>query len=209
MTFLHDCVPNISLFKHDAEYVAARAAGWRACDLRWERLQENALEAWHRGDVSSAIWCWRMAWLVARLSFRKDDPRIATSTANLGLVARLAGRERLARRRYSIALRQWGAVVDQIDRMVIARRGRSSLFHLRMEAAHWSAYDQQFRAQAMRLASDIAVRLDHASNGQPSPGQWSLRWPGEKPCAFDDLRKFLGAALLVAGDARKLDHIRH
>jgi hypothetical protein len=209
MTFLHDCVPNISLLKDDAEYIAARAAGWRACDLRWERLQERALEAWHRGDASSAIRCWRWAWLVARLNFRKDDPRFATSTANLGLVARLAGKEPRARRRYVMALRQWGAVVDHIDRMVIARRGRSSLFHLRMERAHWGAYDQQFRARAMRLASDIAVRLDLASSGQPFPGQRSLRWPGEKTSTFDDLRKFLGAALLVADDAPNPDHIRH
>lgn len=209
MTIVHDRVPDIRLLKHDAEYIAARAAGWRTCDLHWERLQESALEAWHRGQVPSAIRSWRWAWVVARLNFRKDDPRFSTSTANLGMVARLGGKERLARRRYSIALRQWGGVVDHIDRMVIARRGRSSLFHLRMEAAHWGAYDQQFRARAMRLASDIAVRLDLASNGQPFPGQRSLRWPGEKPSAFDDLRKFLGAALLIAGDAETLDHIRN
>ncbi len=209
LILLQYCVPNISLFKHDTEYLLARAAGWRACDLDWERLQEGAFEAWYRGDVPSAVRSWRWAWLVARLNFRKDDPRSATSTANLGLVARLAGRERLARRRYAIALRRWGGVVEHIDGMAIARRGRSSLFHLRMEIAHWGAYDQQFRAQAMRLASDIAVRLDLASLGQPSPGQRSLRWSGEKPCTFDDLRKFLGAALLIAGDAGKLDHIQN
>lgn len=211
MTFLHNCMPAIpkSGRKPDPERAAARAAGWRDCDLDWERLQECALDALRQRNLSLAVRNWRRAWILAFLQFRRDDPRFATSTANLGLVARLSGRERVARRRFAAALRQWGAVPDFIGSMVIARRGRSSLFHLQMEAVHWSAYDQRLRTLAMQLAADTALRLDLASHGQPTPGQRCNRWPGEKPATFDDLRKFLGAALLVASDAPSPEQIRH
>lgn len=208
MTFFNACIA-VPGRKPDAERAAARAAGWRDCDLRWERLQERALGALRQGNPSTAARIWRQGWLLAFLRFRRDDPRYAASTANLGLVARLAGRERLARRRYAAALKQWGVVPDRIRSMAIARRGRSSLFHLQMEAVHWGAYDQSLRNNALRLADDTALRLDLASRGQPAPGQRCDRWPGEKPAIFDDLRKFLGAALLIAADVQNPDHIRH
>lgn len=211
MTFFHAHVPAMPVLgrRPDAERAAARAAGWRGCDLDWERLQERALRALRDGNPASAAWTWRLGWLLAFLRFRRDDPRYVASLANLGLVAHLAGRERLARRRYAVALRRWGAVPDWIGGMAIARRGRSSLFHLQTETAYWGAYDRSLRTHAMCLARDAASQLDAASRGQPSPGRLCDRWPGEKPATFDDLRKFLGAALLIAADARNPDHVRH
>ena len=184
--------------KPDALRTMARTAGWRDCDLDWERLQERALEALRNGRPALAARLWRRGWLLAVLHFRRDDPRHATSLANLGLAARLAGRERLARRRYAAALKRWAGAPGWIGRMTSARRGRSSLFHLQMEAAHWAAYDQSLRAEALRTARDAADHLDAAARGLPPPGRLCDRWPGEKPAIFDDLRKFLGAALLIA-----------
>lgn len=183
-------------------------AGWRDCDLDWERLQERALGALRDGRPALAAWNWRLAWLVAVLRFDRRDPRQAASLANLGLAARLAGRERLACRRYAAALRRWGTVPAWIDDMTIARRGRSSLFHLQTEALHWDEYDRSLRSDAMRLARDVASRLNAASRSQPPPGRMGNRWPGEKPATFDDLRKFLGAALLIAADTRVPDDNR-
>ncbi|WP_124086192.1 tetratricopeptide repeat-containing protein [Pseudogemmobacter humi] len=194
---------------HETRSAASLAGGqprpahtvcWRDCDLNWERLQERALGALRDGRPALAAWNWRLAWLVARMRFDRRDPRQAASLANLGLAARLAGRERLACRRYAAALRRWGTVPAWIDTMTIARRGRSSLFHLQSEALHWDAYERSLRSDAMRLARDVASRLNAASRSQPPPGRTGDRWPGEKPATFDDLRKFLGAALLIAAD---------
>lgn len=193
----------------DALRGAARAAGWRDCDIAWERLQERALGALRDGDPAFAARLWRLGWLIAFLRFRRHDPRYAASLANLGLVARLAGRERLARRRYAAALRRWGAAPDWIDTMAIARRGRSSLFHLQSEALHWNQYDRSLRRDAMDIARDVASQLNAATQGQPSPGRTCDRWPGENPAIFDDRRKFLGGALLIAAGTREPDNKQH
>lgn len=202
-TFFRALAPAMPVRRRpDAERAAARAAGWRNCDLDWERLQERALASLQGGDSARAAQDWRFAWLLARLRFRRDDPRYGASLANLGLAARLAGHEDLARRRYATALRLWGAAPVWIGGMAIARRGRSSLFHLQMERAHWPAYEQSLRIRAAGMAQEAAFRLEGASRGTPLPGQPGDRWPGEKPAVFDDLRKFLAAALLIAADAR-------
>ena len=36
------------------------------------------------------------------------------------------------------------------------------------------------------------------ANGASAPFRLHDRWRGEKPAVFDDMRKFLGAALLLA-----------
>lgn len=202
-TLLRTLVPVLDVGqRRDAERAAARAAGWRRCDLEWERLQERALAALRSGDPALASRCWRLAGFVARLRFRRNDPRYVASLANLGLVARLAGQEELARRRYAAALRLWGAVPEWIGGMAIARRGRSSLFHLQMERAHWGAYERSLRNRAAVLAQEAAFRMDAASRSRPLTAAPNDRWPGEKPAVFDDLRKFLSAALLIAADAQ-------
>jgi hypothetical protein len=82
--------------------------------------------------------------------------------------------------------------------MTIARRGRSSLFHLRMEAKHWDTYQGNLRHRARYFAREAATCLDAATHGVPAFFRLYDRWRGEKPAVFDDTRKFLGAALLLA-----------
>lgn len=189
----------------DLERAAARTAGWRDSDLGWERLQERALDALRAGDRAAAARAWRRAWWLALLRFGRGDPRHATSVANLGLAARLAGREALARRRYARALGLWGAAPDWIERMKIARRARSSLFHLRMEAKHWPSYEANMRRRAQAFAREAAACLDAAARGAPAPHRLCERWRGEKPAVFDDMRKFLAAALLIAAANAQTD----
>lgn len=182
----------------DAELAAARAAGWRGCDLGWERLQERAESALRAGNGASAAGLWRRGWWLARLRFSTDDPRYAASLANAGMAARLTGNEPLARLRYARALQLWGAVPDWVERMSIARRARSSTAHLRLEAAYWEDYKASIRRRAMGFAREAAACLDAGARGTPVTFELHERWRGERPAAFDDLRKFLGAALLLA-----------
>lgn len=190
--------PDVMRLAPVSEMAAARAAGWRGCDLVWERLQERAHQALAAGDRRQAAWLWRRAWWLAQLRFSRRDPRFATSLANAGAAAMLGGNPARARRAYVRAFRLWGAAPDWIDGMTIARRARSSLFHLRMESEHWDAYQGAFRRRAMDLAREGVACLDAAARGAPAPFRLYDRWQGERPLVFDDLRKFLGAVLLLA-----------
>lgn len=184
--------------QRDADLMAARAAGWRGCDLAWERLQERANAAFREGDCVKASRLWRRAVWLARWRLTRDDPRYATSLANAGTAALLSGNAALARRRYARAFGLWGAAPDWVDAMTVSRRARSSLFHLRMESQHWDSYQADFRRRAMDCAREVAASLDAAAKGLPVPAQLHDRWRAQKPAAFDDFRKFLGAALLLA-----------
>lgn len=189
---------NTLLPASDPELAAALAAGWKDCDLGWERLQEQASSVLCGGDATGAIRLWRRGWWLALMCFPTDDPRYATSLANAGMAARLAGNESLARVRYSRALRLWGQVPDWVERMNIARRARSSTMHLRLEAAYWEDYKASIRSRAMGFAREAAACLDAGSRSAPANLRLHDHWRGERPAAFDDLRKFLGAALLLA-----------
>ena len=74
-----------------SEMRAALAAGWRRTDLVWERLQIRGNAAWINGDHTGARRNFLIAWMLARIFFKRGDPRIATSIANVGLMAREAG----------------------------------------------------------------------------------------------------------------------
>jgi hypothetical protein len=180
-----------------AERAAALRAGWRAADLNWERLQEEANQRYRSGDAARAVKLWRRAGWIGLWRFRASDPRRATTLANLALADRLAGREARARRRYAKARRIWGEVDGFIAAMRIVRRARSSLFHLRMEAKHWDTYQQNMRIRMTAFARETAEALAALERAEPVTCRLYERWRGEKPVVFDDTRKLLAAALLV------------
>ena len=182
----------------DMECAAACAAGWHGFDIGGERLQERAYAALRTGDRKRAARLFRSAWWLAISSLSRNDPRYATSLANAGMAAWLVGNYALARRHYARALRLWGAVPGWVEDMTIARRARSSLFHLRMEAKHWDTYQGNLRHRARYFAREAATCLDAATHGVPAFFRLYDRWRGERPALFDDMRKSLGAALLLA-----------
>ena len=181
-----------------AERTAALKAGWHAADLDWERLQEQGNALLHSGDRAAAGRCFRRAGWIALWRFRATDPRRATTLANLGRTDRLAGREGRARRRYARARRIWRETGSFIATMQIARRARSSLFHLRMETKHWDTYQDNMRIRMTAFARETAEALAALEQGQPVRCRLYGRWRAEKPAVFDDTRKLLAAALLVA-----------
>ena len=179
------------------ERAAALKAGWRAADLDWERLQEEANLRYRSGDAARAAKLWRRAGWIGLWRFRASDPRRATTLANLALADRLAGREARARRRYAKARRIWGEVDSFIAAMRIAPRARSSLFHLRMEAKHRDTYRQNMRVRMTAFARETAEALTALERAEPVTCRLYERWRGEKPAVFDDTRKLLAAALLI------------
>ena len=83
-----------------------------------------------------------------------------------------------------------------------ARRARSSLFHMRMEAKHWDTYRANMRTRFARFAAEAGDCLEALAEDRPPPHRLRGRWRAEKPGVFDDTRKLLAAALLIAAPER-------
>ena len=190
----------ISASEADKELAAARKAGWRRADLDWERLQERGNALLLEGDRIGATRCFRRAGWIALWRFPRTDPRRAATLANLARADRLSGHEGRARRRYAKARKLWAGVDDWIGGMEAARRARSSLFHLRMEARHWDTYQENMRTRMRAFAAEAAESLAALERGEAAPHRLFERWRGEKPSVFDDTRKFLSAALMIGVD---------
>jgi len=191
-----------------AERTAALKAGWHAADLDWERLQDEGNALLLSGDRAGAGRCFRRAGWIALWRFHGPDPRRATTLANLGLTDRLAGREGRARRRYAKARRIWRETGRFIATMQIARRARSSLFHLRMETKHWDTYQDNMRIRMTAFARETAEALAALEQGQPVACRLYQRWRAEKPPVFDDTRKLLAAALMVGVGEKTLPEVK-
>ncbi len=184
----------------DTEMKAALRAGWRWRDVKWERLSEAGNAAYQAGDSKTAIRRFRQAYLLARFGFDHADPRYATSLANAGFADRIAGNTKGADRKLKKARTLWSDVPAGLANITISPRARSSLFHLRMEARHWETYCDNARVRLGKFVAESAQALDAVARREVPEHRLYSRWRGEKPNVFDDTRKYLGAALLLAGE---------
>ncbi len=175
------------------EAVQARAAGWTAADLRWERLTEAGVAAFAAGRRTRARALLIAAHWQAR-AFPPTDRRRATALANLALSARTPDRRRLAE-----ALRLWQSLGADIEAAHIAPVTRSSLYHLRMEARHRDTYLSNARKRLATFATEAGETLAALAEGREAPHRHATRWRGERPPNFDDRRKILAACLLLCG----------
>ncbi len=97
-------LPTLVFNAEDKEMRAAVAAGWKPSDLRWERLQEKGNVCFESGDFAGARRAWRRAMWISLFTIPKNDPRHATTLANLATLDRQSGRERRATRRFEKSL---------------------------------------------------------------------------------------------------------
>ena len=171
---------------------------WGRGDVFWESCQERAAYLWLEDKRMRARCLWHIAHVHALLFFDGGDPRLAVSLANVSLLAKHAGRKSLAYRRMERALSIWSIVPAWIEKMHIARRARTSLYHLRLELAHWPTYEENLRRRMRNFASETDASLRAIANGHAPPHRHFVRWRGEKPAIKDDTRKLLGACLLLA-----------
>ncbi|WP_297767947.1 tetratricopeptide repeat-containing protein [uncultured Roseovarius sp.] len=182
----------------DTEMRAARQAGWARADLVWERLTEAGCAAHMAGDRQAAQRLLRRAGWMARLFFGAQDLRRATSLANLAILARDDGQGARAETLQKRALSRWMRSDEAVGDLVFRPRSRSSLFHLRMEALHRETFHDNMRKRYRAIAAETGQAMRQLlTEGRPER-PICARWRGEKPPVFDDGRKFLAAALLIA-----------
>jgi len=180
---------------------AALAAGLRRADLLWERLQERGHEAYRAKRNGRAMRDWKNAARLARWFLPVSDLRRATSEANLGFCCRLQGREARAREHYGAAIAIWNHAPEHIETLGIAPRSRSSLFHMRMEVRHATTFRDNLRKRMAAFAAETTTALAQLAEDQKPEVRLYERWRAEKPPVFDDTRKFLASALLIAAPA--------
>ena len=176
--------------------ISGSEAGAQPWELRWEALQEAAHAAHGAGDPAGAARLWRRAWRIAFWRMARRDPRYAASLANRGFAARLGGGN--PGRAYRRAAARWASVPEWIEGMEIARRARSSLFHLRLEARHADTYRENSMKRYRAFAAEAQKTLEALRDGGTVDRPPIRRWKGEKPPLFDDTRRLLAACLMIA-----------
>jgi hypothetical protein len=179
---------------------AALRAGWKRRDLIWERTMERSNLALQSGNQAEAIRGFQNMYMFARIMFDKADPRYATSVANAAYADQLTGKLHRSETRFQTAKKLWAALPPQLENIGISPRARSSLFHLRMEARHWDTYCANAKVRLGKFLEEADEALTNISEGSAPSHRLYSRWRGEKPNVFDDTRKYLSAALLLAGE---------
>ena len=178
-------------------------SGWSRWDLVWERLQENANQSALKNKMIGASSRFVVAGILASAAFSGEDPRTATSIANVAFAARKLGAAVFADRKYRAARQRWTRAADSLEEMKVLPRARSSIFHMRMEIRHRDAYRANLARRLGRFVAETGECLDCLIEGRRVPHRLYSRWKGEKPPLFDDTRKILGACLLLASAEEK------
>jgi hypothetical protein len=175
----------------------AASAVASTADLAWERYHEQAAIAYCAGDPITPSRLWAAALDIAEKHFGRGDPRLATSLTNQALVMRRRRQDYQAQKLFRDALDVWDDSWRWIHLMTPDRtaRGTPRSDHLdiygRDERAWFNALAQQGRAATMALErhdEPLANGLDE--------------WFAIKPRRMSDLRRLLGAVLLIAPKLR-------
>ena len=181
------------------EPAAARAGGWTAADVDWERKSEEALRLMASGRPDQACRLWREALEIARAAFGATDLRLGTSLANVAACERRNGTAHAAAALLAEARGIWDGAEGQVETLEMERRARSSLFHLRLELRHRAVYDANARRRLRGFAEEARARLYALEENRTAAPHDLERWCAERPARYGEVRKFLAACLLLAG----------
>lgn len=158
-------------------------------DLAWEQVHEGGLRAFGAGRASLAAEHWQRGLTIAQGRLGPDDPRLATSLTNVGLVLRRRGDFHQASRHF----RDAGVVWDRAVRWVRLMTPPGDMD---------GGYDEAAMARFEHLIGEgKAASLAIESLGALPP--WGLDgWLSVRPRRGSDLRKLLAAVFLIASHGR-------
>ena len=177
--------------------ISAGEAAWTEADTAWEQLQVGAAQAFAAHDLAGAAERWAAALRTGRASFAADDPRLATGLANHATALRLRGQP-VPAKLWEEALEIWAAAPAWLARQRFASRARSSVFHLRLEAKHGGAYDENLRRRAETLMHAARTACASLAAGAPARPPDVTVFQMFLSAPRDAMRKVLAAAHLLA-----------
>jgi hypothetical protein len=164
-----------------------------AADLAWERAQEQAAIAYRAGDPITPTRLWAAALDIAGKHFGPGDPRLASSLTNNALVMRRRRHDFEAKTMFQDARDVWDASWRWIHLMTPEWAGDGA-----HGSDHLDIYDQDARAWFNALARQgRAVTMAIESHDRLLASGLD-EWFEMKPKRMSDLRRLLGAVLLIA-----------
>jgi hypothetical protein len=170
----------------------ASATGF-AADLAWERAQEQAAIAYRAGDPITPTRLWAAALDIAQKHFQRGDPRLASSLTNNALVMRRRRQDCQAKRMFQDALDVWDDSWRWIHLMTPEPAGDSG-----RGSDHLDVYDRDTRAWFNALARQGRAATMALESRDQLPDSGLEEWFELKPMRMSDLRRLLGAVLLIA-----------
>jgi hypothetical protein len=171
----------------------AAAGSALAADLAWERCQEQAAIAFRAGDPINSSRLWAMALDIADKHFARGDPRLASSLTNQALVMRRRRDDYQAKKLFREALQVWDDSWRWIHLMTPGRTGASA-----RRSDHLDIYGRDARAHFNALARRGRVATAALERDDEPLACGLEQWFAIKPRRMSDLRRLLGAVLLIA-----------
>ncbi|MGH6944619.1 MAG: hypothetical protein ACREH6_10415 [Geminicoccaceae bacterium] len=171
-----------------------QAPGFTAADLAWERCQEQAALAFRVGDAVLPPVLWARGLEIAQRHLTSGDPRLASSLTNHALALRRGGEVHRSQRAFKEAIAVWEESWRWIHLMTPAptRRPRNP------ESDELPIYRRDTRELFLALASNGQSATEEIERFDRLPKDQLDTWFQIRPRRFSDLRKLLGAVLLIA-----------
>ena len=171
----------------------AASAVASAADLAWERSQEQAAIAFRAGDPITSSRLWAAALAIAEKHFGRGDPRLASSLTNQALVMRRRRQDYQAQKLFREALDVWDDSWRWVHLMTPGRSPRDA-----RRSDHLDIYGRDARAWFNALAQQGRAATVAIERHDELPGDRLEEWFAIKPKRMGDLRRLLGAVLLIA-----------
>jgi hypothetical protein len=175
---------------------AARAVA-SAADLTWERYQEQAAIAYRAGDPITPSRLWAAALDIAEKHFGRGDPRLAASLTNQALVMRRRRQDYQAQKLFREALEVWDDSWRWIHLMTPDRTATGT-----PRSDHLDIYGRDARAWFNALAQQGRAATAALERHDESLANGLDQWFAIKPRRMSDVRRLLGAVLLIAPKLR-------
>lgn len=172
----------------------APPVGCSAADLAWERNLEQAAITFLAGDAVMPPRLWARGLEIAERQFLLGDPRLACSLTNRAFALRREGERAESHRMFKEARTAWSETWRWIRLMT---PGRTVLGPAAAGAETLPVYDHATQQVLFALAARGFAATDAIEGYDRLPKGGVKLWLDIKPRIFSDLRRLLGAVLLI------------
>jgi hypothetical protein len=190
---------SIANHSRDARNGATQLVGCTAEDLAWERNLEQASIAFLAGDAVMPPLLWARGLEIAERRFAIGDPRLACSLTNRAFALRREGERFESNKTFKEARAAWSETWRWIRLMT---PGRTTPGRPAAGAESLPVYDHATQQVLFALAAKGLAATDAIEGYDRLPERGVRLWLDLKPKAFSDLRRLLGAVLLIVSRPR-------
>jgi hypothetical protein len=181
----------------DCRNGATSLVGCTAADLAWERALEQAAITFLAGDGVMPPLLWARGLDIAERHFAPGDPRLACSLTNRAFALRREGERFESNKMFKDARAAWSETWRWVRLMT---PGQTTLGRPAGGAESLPVYDHATQEVLFALAAQGLATMDAIEGYDRLPARGVKLWLDMKPRAFSDLRRLLGAVLLIVSN---------